>query len=108
MKTRVYLSGKITGDPDYAFKFKCAELYVKSLGYKVISPVGRFDKPGMPWIYYMIRALRKMLKCNAIYMLPDWVYSKGAQIEHSLAVNLEYEIIQGEWEDLNEFGYREI
>lgn len=106
-KTKVYISGKISGDSNYRFKFACAKAYLKELGYKVVSPVSYFDDDTKSWEFYMKRSIKRMMACDCIYMIPDWGFSKGAQIEYKLALNLNMDIIQGEWENLNEFGYIE-
>lgn len=44
----------------------------------------------------MIAALLAMLQCDAVYMMRDWRFSKGASIECDLARKLEIPIIYEE------------
>jgi hypothetical protein len=37
--------------------------------------------------------LKAMLDCDCIYMLKNWLGSKGAMVEHNLASDLKFEII---------------
>lgn len=96
---KIYISGKITGDPDYKIKFKAAEQFVKNAGFEVINPCS--GKPdGMPWEWYMKHDLRQMLECDALYVLDDWHDSTGASLEVSLASELKMKIYGGEWGEL--------
>lgn len=40
---------------------------------------------GKPWEFYMRLALRQLLECDSVMLLPGWQESRGACIEHSLA-----------------------
>jgi hypothetical protein len=87
IKSRVYLSGKITGDPDYKTKFGAAEFYLKQAGYDVSSPAS-LNIPEGEWQYAMRRALILMLASDGVALLPDWKESKGACIEARLAADV--------------------
>ena len=43
----------------------------------------------------MRMAVRQLSTCDAVFMLPGWRNSRGACIEHQLAVGLGLEIIDG-------------
>jgi hypothetical protein len=45
------------------------------------------------WKQYMKNDLSILLKCDEIHMLPDWKDSKGAKIEHQLALDLGIKIV---------------
>jgi len=90
-KPHLYLSGQITGDPDYREKFERAAATIRRLrGHKwtVINPV---DLPGEPpesarteaekWAWYMIRDLRRLARCHAIAVMPCGLGSCGARVE---------------------------
>lgn len=103
-RTRVYISGSVSSDSDYREKFSSAERYLKSKGYSVVNPV-KGEKEGKPWVYYIIKDIRKLLRCNTIYLLPDWGESKGAKLEQLIANALEMKMISGSWRDLSDYGY---
>ena len=44
MKTKIYIAGKITGDPEYKAKFEAAAEAYKKKGYTVLNPL--LDAPG--------------------------------------------------------------
>lgn len=98
MKT--YISGKITGcDLDEAkAKFKKAE---RALGLKGMEPVNPMtidiagDSP--TWEQYMLNDIKELFECSGIYMLSDWRESKGARIEHAIAIEMGMEMF---YEDL--------
>ena len=93
---RIYISGKVTGDKNYKYKFKRAEedLYLK---YALFEP----KVESMPskdhlklndkrWYECMIECLACLNSCDTIYMLKDWKDSTGACIElgYALAQNM--------------------
>lgn len=98
---KIYISGKVTGDPDFRSKFHKAEKFLKRKGYKVVNPV-KWEKDGKSWKYYLIKDIKKLLKCDTVYLLPDWGFSKGAQLERNIACALDYHIVSGEWSDLDD------
>ena len=93
---RIYISGKVTGDKNYKYKFKRAEedLYLKYALFepKVESMPSKYhlkldDKR---WDECMIECLACLNSCDTIYMLKDWKDSPGACIElgYALAQNM--------------------
>lgn len=87
MKTKVYISGKVTGDPDYRKKFAKAEKRLKEMGYDPLNPV-KGEKDGKPWEYYLRRDIKKLCDCDILLLLPDWTQSKGARLERLVASRL--------------------
>lgn len=96
---RIYISGKVTGDHNYKYKFKRAEedLYLK---YALFEP----KVENMPykehlklnsksWDECMIECLACLNSCDTIYMLRDWKDSTGACIELGYAIAEEKTVI---------------
>ena len=96
---RVYISGKITGDPTYKEKFEKAEKYIKSLGHIPINPA-KLDEV-MPkdaeYIEYMMMCRLLVELSDAVYVLNGYEESKGAAYELALAKHFDKKIvIEGE------------
>ena len=86
-KPRIYLAGPMTGLPleNYpAFNAEAARL--RAIGYHVENPA---ENPRQDsWLAYMRQSIRQMLTCDAVALLPAWKRSKGALLEHGLAISL--------------------
>lgn len=95
MKKTIYISGKITGTDDYMQRFAAAEKKLRLRGFKVINPVKKNAKfpAGTSWETYMRSCIRLLSRCDAIYLLRGWRKSRGAVIEHRLAVDLDMVIM---------------
>ena len=106
MNNRVFISGRVTGDPSYPFKFEAACAQVSSpkffnrhgfevasrnnvFGFEPVSPVhfSFLDVPlnCWPWSVCMAVCLWHLLGCSHVYFLYDWRLSRGARIEHRVA-----------------------
>lgn len=82
-KKRVYLAGKITGDPLYRSKFYDAAKTLKEAGFNVLSPAILPD--GFTYEAYMRMTTAMLDECEAACFLPDWRESKGAMYEYGRA-----------------------
>lgn len=83
----VYIAGPMTGLPDFNFPaFRAAAADLSARGYDVRTPTdadgGSQDKS---WQFYMRLALRMLLDCDQVVLLPGWERSRGACIERSVA-----------------------
>lgn len=84
---KIYISGRISGLPieEVAAKFDETETKLKAQGYEVINPL----KNGIPatasWEAHVAMDVLLLMGCDAIYLLPDWGFSKGATLEKNLA-----------------------
>lgn len=83
----LYIAGPISGQLDYKSKFKAAESKLKEMGHIVVNP--SFLPDGLREYNDYIHICKAMIdKVDAIYMLDDWIYSKGAKIEKAYAESL--------------------
>lgn len=99
---KVYIAGKITGDPNYRAKFDKAEKGLKAHGYLVMNPA--ILPEGFEWNQYMDITVPMLEACDTIYMLEDWQESKGAQIEHDIAKDRGMLIMYEKAPEYPEFG----
>lgn len=81
MKPKIYIAGKITGDPNYKAKFAMAEDFYKKRGYIVLNPAALPD--GMQPTDYMRICLAMIDIADAVAFLPDFKQSAGADVEHA-------------------------
>ena len=86
---KVYISGKITNNPNYEQEFKKAEDYLVEQGHSVINPC---KCKGFSYREYIDMGLCELMHCDAIYMLNGWMGSVGARLEfnyaHSVGMNI--------------------
>lgn len=85
MKKRIYISGKITNEPNYEENFAKAEEYLESIGYKAINPA-KVKVANLSYDEFMKIDLCLLEMADGIYMLRDWMQSNGAKIEFLYAV----------------------
>lgn len=81
---KVFISGKITGDPNFREKFEKAEKELTEQGHLVMNPAN-FPE-GFTWDQYMKITLAMLDACDTIYLMADWVESRGAQAEFKHAI----------------------
>ena len=101
-KIKTYISGPVTGKPDFNRPaFEAAEKWLWLNGYEPVNPLNVLPyDPQYKWEDYMRADLRAMLDCEGIMILPGWEDSKGAVCEVSVAVDLGMDIMY--WEDVCE------
>lgn len=80
---RVFLSGKISDDPDYKAKFKQAQKWLESKGCVVLSPA--ILPLGFDYEAYMRMCFAMMEGCDVVCLLPNWKESAGARREQRYA-----------------------
>lgn len=89
MTARVYISGPMSGLPDFnrpAFYRAAAELRFN--GCKVFNPAEMNVPDDTPWPTLMRYCIRDLVDCDTIHMLPGWYRSRGARLEHAIALTL--------------------
>lgn len=76
---KIYLSGPITGVPDFEDRFFVPEIMLGDMGYVVINPA--ILPLGLKPADYMRISLAELEAADAVALLPGWERSRGAQIE---------------------------
>lgn len=76
---KVYIAGKISGDPYYWDKFQLAQDDLESQGFTVLNPAELPE--GMRPADYMRICLSMMESADLVAFLPDYKESRGAQLE---------------------------
>jgi hypothetical protein len=86
-----YIAGKMTGIKDYNYPaFYEAEERLTALGHRCMNPARLSAPLGMDakWEEYMRNSLKHLMDCEGIALLPNWEDSRGARLEHTIAVAL--------------------
>jgi hypothetical protein len=85
-----YIAGPMTGYPEFNYPaFAAAAAELRAQGIDVRSPHENDDgSTGKPWDFYMRLALRMMLDCDEVLLLPGWEESRGARLERYVAEQL--------------------
>lgn len=89
---KVYIAGKITGNPDYIKQFAEAEEELKASGHTVLNPV---KNKGFSYKEYIDMGLCELMKCDGIYLLDGWQESSGARLEFLYAMVTDMVIVEG-------------
>src|ERR1051326_1660817 len=100
---KLYISGPINGRPNRNIQaFKAAAMMLTSIGYKTLIPhdiPAYHPDPNKPCpegyshceghfsTCWLRGDLLEMLKCDGLFMLPDWRKSVGACLEHEVAIH---------------------
>lgn len=83
---RVYLSGPISGAPDFRERFAAAEEYVRHLGcFSVVNPASFSCMALWSWADSIIFDLGLLRDVDALVSLPGACASRGARIEMEFA-----------------------
>lgn len=86
----VYISGPITGVPDFRERFQAAADQLLAMGHTVVNPAGMESLVDGEVTYDLILQMDLALLdcCDAICMLPGWEASNGARAEFRRAKEL--------------------
>lgn len=92
---KVFISGKITGEPIEKCFYKFSEAWEYIAGLEREDEIIEIVNPlwiegvhfGISHKEAMERCLEALKECSHIYMLKDWKKSLGAMIEHQFALD---------------------
>lgn len=87
--TTIYISGPMTGLPEYNFPaFDAAAAALRGMGYEVVSPAELNRDTTLPWEVYLRNDIKALCDCDMVALLPGWEGSKGAHLEVHVAHRL--------------------
>jgi len=86
---KMYISGPMTGIPNLNFPLFHSEAEkLRAAGFQVINPAELNPDPSKSWTDCMRVDIKALMECDGIHMLPGWTASRGAVLEHHIAVGL--------------------
>ena len=87
---KIYISGKISGLPlsEVRQRFADTAAFLDSIGFEAVNPMNNGVSPKADWKEHMAADIRMLLDCQTIYMMDNWIDSKGASIEYDIANRL--------------------
>ena len=107
---KIYLSGPITGVPDFKEKFEAAEVEVKGKlrdwDPEIFNPACISLPKDAVHEDYMKICMRELAKCDAIYMLNGWQESRGANREYGYALGARMAILRQRTKKEKKFAER--
>lgn len=99
-KLKVYISGPISSDPDFDYRFDDISRKLAKRGYITVNPsklnnmyLSNNDED-LNWTFWMKKAIPLLCECEAIYMMKGWQKSKGCKTEYYLAKQLGLKFIK--------------
>ena len=96
MKKKLYISVAVSGrDIDEAKQLAESAKAHWCDKYDVITPfeIHQHEEEEKLYAYYMGKDIEVLLGCDAIFMCPGWIYSKGCNAEYQIAKIYGLEII---------------
>lgn len=91
---KIYLAGPMTGIKEFNFPLFYSEAArLRALGHEVVNPAEINGAPAMLWEDCMRRDIAELVTCKAIALLPGWSNSRGAKLEHHIANELGFVIL---------------
>lgn len=88
-RCKVYISGPITGKLNLNVEaFDKAVDVLRHRGFSTVNPHDLETDKTKSYAHYMKLCLVALMQCDSIYMLDGWEASRGARLEHRVAVVL--------------------
>lgn len=85
---RIYIAGPMTNLPELNFPaFHREAARLRADGHDAVNPA-ELNPDGASWGDCMRRDIAELVTCDAIQLLPGWRQSKGATLEHDIAVRI--------------------
>lgn len=98
MVTRLYIAGPMTGLPELNFPaFHAEAARLRALGFDVENPAENVAPACGSWLGFMRLAIVQLARCDGVVMLPGWNASRGANVEHDLALGLGLDVVYHEF-----------
>lgn len=90
MKKKIYIAGKVTGEPiaECTMKFGAAQKQIEALGFEAVNPLEVVGDFKAPWDLAMKKCIEALIYCDGVLLLQDCLESKGAMIERGLAQSM--------------------
>ncbi|MGP1459236.1 MAG: DUF4406 domain-containing protein [Treponema sp.] len=82
---KIYIAGKITGNPDYKAQFAQAEAQLLEKGHSVMNPARLLVCREFTYADYITVSQAMQSVCHAVFFLPNWKDSSGAIAEYDHA-----------------------
>lgn len=105
--TTLYISGAMTlhgPENNWGFDgFDAAAKQLQAVGFSTENPADKGIIEGWEWADYLKYDLKKLLDCDGVATLDDWIYSAGAQLEVHTAKRVSIPVFSvQEWLDRSE------
>lgn len=89
MTKKIYIAGPMTGLPELNFPaFRAEAAWLRAMGNEVINPAEINPDPATKWEDCMRADIAQLVTCDGIHMLAGWEKSRGATLEHHIALSL--------------------
>ena len=92
MTRKIYIAGKMTGDPNYKAKFAKAEQSILANGDIPLNPAR--NPAGLTNAEYMRIDMAMMDVADTVMFLPGWMGSEGAKLERHYCEYVGKEIME--------------
>jgi hypothetical protein len=91
---RIYLSGPMTGIPDFNFPaFHAEAKRLRALGYEVVNPAEITPDHETPRWICLRRDIAALMECDTLALLDGWESSEGARLEEHIARHVAIRIV---------------